>query len=415
MAVDDTIVIGGGVVGLACANALLDAGRGVRVLERERVGAGASHGNCGLVTPSHALPLTRPGMLAKALAGMWREDSPLFLRPRLDPAFWSWGVRFALNCRRAGMLRALEGRKALLESSRDLFDDWVRRDALQCEWEELGLLEVFATEEGARAAESAHELLEEHGVHSDPVPHAELLAREPALREDVCSARFYPRDAQVRPDRLVAELARVVRAKGGVIEEGVAVRGARSARGRLEALDTDRGEVQGAVVVLATGAWSPLLGRALGLSLPVEAGKGYSITMRRPEPCPRVPLLLAEASMAVTPWPSGFRLGGTMELTGRNMLLRRARVEALRRGAARFLKEPLGEGAPEEWCGWRPMTPDELPIIDRSPRQENLFLATGHGMMGVSMATGTAQLVVELVTGRAPHVDPAPYAVGRFG
>jgi len=312
------------------------------------------------------------------------------------------------------MLRALAGRKALLESSRVLFDEWVARDRLACEWEELGLLEVFATEEGARGAEGAHELLEEHGVHSQDVPRDELLAREPSLRADVCSARFWPRDAQVRPDRLVAELARVVRAKGGVIDEGVDVRAPRVARGRLEALDTSRGEVRGELVVLATGAWSPLLGRALGLRLPVEAGKGYSITMRRPEPCPRVPLLLAEASMAVTPWPSGFRLGGTMELSGRNTLLRPARLDALRRGAARYLKEPLGDGPPEEWCGWRPMTPDELPIIDRSPRQENVLLATGHGMMGVSMATGTAQLVAELALGKAPHVDPAPYALERF-
>ena len=410
----EVVVVGGGVVGLACARELLERGRSVRVLEAGRVGAGASHGNCGLVTPSHALPLTRPGMVRQVLRWMTRADSPVYVRPRLDLSLVGWGLRFARHCTARGMGAALAGRAALLESSRELFVEWVERDGLACEWEPGGLLEVFATEGAAAEGEGARRLLEEHGVRSEALDADALRKLEPALRDDLFGARLWPRDAQVRPERLVAELARVVRERGGTIQEGVGVVDVETERGRVRGVVTDSTRVPAREVVLAAGAWSPTLGRRLGLKLPIQPGKGYSITSARPDPCPRLPLLLAETSMAVTPWPSGFRLGGTMELSGPNHVLRSVRLEALRRGAARFLRTPIGPGAQEEWCGWRPMTPDELPVVGPAPRVEGLFVAAGHGMMGVSMAPATARLVGELVEGRTPFLDPRPYRVDRF-
>ena len=158
----DVIVIGGGVIGLACANALLDAGRSVHMLERKALGCGASHGNCGLITPSHALPLTRPGMVRKVLRMMWRADSPIFFRPRLDLEFLAWALRFARHCSRESMLTALRGRGPLLESSRELYVELIEREGLRCKWETLGLLDVFATAAAREEAEPGHRLLEEH-------------------------------------------------------------------------------------------------------------------------------------------------------------------------------------------------------------------------------------------------------------
>ncbi len=147
------------------------------------------------------------------------------------------------------------------------------------------------------------------------------------------------------------------------------------------------------------------------MRIPVQPGKGYSITYTRPDPCPRQPLLLAEANLAVTPWASGYRLGGTMELSGYDETVNRARLDALRAGAARYLRRPEGD-CPEEWSGWRPMTPDELPILGGVPGLANTFLATGHGMMGVSMAPATAELVADLVQDRTSDMDRTPYALG---
>ena len=401
----DIVVIGAGVIGLACARELLRAGREVLVLEAKQICAGASWGNCGLVTPSHSLPLTRPKMMRQVLRLLLREDAPVRVKPRLEPSFLAWGLRFAARCSQAGMLESMRGRGALLERSRGLFDEWMA-DGLDCEWEAKGVLEVFATEATRHHSEGVADLLSDHGVESEVVTAKELTRREPALRDGLIGGRLFPRDAQLRPDRLVHELARQVRAAGGEIREGCAV----EALGKGE-LRVAAGTIEARTTVVAVGAIAPKLLRGVRLKAPIQPGKGYSITMGRPDPCPNVPLLLAEANMAVTPWPSGLRLGGTMELAGYDETLNRARVEALRIGANRFLRSIEGAD-PVEWWGWRPMTPDELPIIDQ-PRP-GLVLAIGHGMMGVSMAPATAELVVSLVTGSEQTVDAQPYRLSRF-
>ncbi len=409
----DVVVVGGGVIGLAVALELSASGRAVRIFERQTPGSGASHGNCGLLTPSHSLPLTQPGMVRRVLGWMFREDAPIYVRNRFDLSFLAWGLRFARHCNEESMLSALRGRAALLELSRTLFDEWVERHALQVEYATDGLMEVYATEAGRDQAHGAHALLAKHGVRSEPFTRDALLQREPALREDLEGGQWYPSDAHLRPDAFVRELARCARAAGVQIEENAPIVELETAGNRVRAVRTERGVTHCDQLVLCAGAWSPLWGRKLGLHLPVQAGKGYSITSSRPAACPRLPLLLKEANMAVTPWPSGLRLGGTMEFAGLDSSLRRKRLDALRHGAARFLREPLGTH-PVEWCGFRPMTPDELPLIGPAPRFSNAIIATGHGMMGVSMATGTAQLVREMLTDGAPCVDPAPYAPERF-
>lgn len=409
----EVVIVGGGVIGLACAVELAEAGREVVLLERARLGDGASSGNCGLLTPSHSLPLTQPGMVRKAIAWMAREDAPIYVRKRLDLGFLLWGMRFARRCREPAMRAALRGRGALLELSRALYDDFVARHAPDAEYETVGLLEVYATEAGRAAAEPAHALLAEQGVASTPVAPDALLAREPALREGLAGCQWYPRDAHLRPEALLRGLRRRALALGVRIVEGAAADGFECGARGVAGVSAAGRVWRCAQLVLCAGVWSPPLGRALGLRLPIQAGKGYSITTLRPASCPAVPLLLKEANMAVTPWASGLRLGGTIEFAGLDAELRPARLDALRRGAARFLREPLG-AEPVEWCGFRPMTPDELPLLGRAPRAPNAIVATGHGMMGVSMAPATARIVRELIGGELPSVDLAPFAPDRY-
>ena len=224
----------------------------------------------------------------------------------------------------------------------------------------------------------------------------------------------FPGDARLRPDRYVAGLAGSLRALGGVIEEGWDV----------EAIDEDadgvrvrgsRGTLRAREVVIATGAWSPGLMRSAGLGkLPVQPGKGYSITYDRPSLVPRRAVSLSEPGVCVTVWDSGYRLGSTMEFSGYSTNLNRRRLDALERGAAEFLHEPVGPVKHEEWYGWRPLSIDDVPIIGRVPGRRRAWLATGHGMLGVSMSPSTGRLVADLVCGREPHLDPAPYSPARF-
>lgn len=410
---DDVLIIGGGAIGLATALALLDAGRGVRILEAGAVGGGASHGNCGTITPSHAPPLAAPGVVAQALRWMFTPDAPLYLKPRVDPALWHWLLRFAVRCNPRDWRQSTQARAALLNDARARLADWVSRYDLQCEFEEEGLDYVFRDPRRFQQYVDESVVLKTFGIATQVFGGTDYEREEPAMLPGVAGAIRFPGDARLRPDRYVAELARVVRERGGVIEEQCRV-------DRLEPtsdgvrLATSQGERKGGEAVIALGAWTPAFARRLGIRAPIQPGKGYSITYSRPARVPRHPMVLKDRSVCVTVWDSGFRLGSTMEFSGHDDTLNATRLAALERGAREFLREPVGAEVHERWCGWRPMTWDDLPLLGRAPGQRKVWIAAGHGMLGISMSTATGQLMADLMTGRPPAFDPSPYRPERF-
>ena len=410
---DDVLIIGGGAIGLATALALLDAGRGVRILEAGAVGGGASHGNCGTITPSHAPPLAAPGVVAQALRWMFTPDAPLYLKPRVDPALWHWLLRFAARCNPRDWRQSTQARASLLNDARARLADWVSRYGLQCEFEEEGLDYVFRDPRKFQQYVDESVVLKTFGIATQVFGGTDYEREEPAMLPGMAGAIRFPGDARLRPDRYVAELARVVRERGGVIEEQCRV-------DRLEPtsdgvrLATSQGERKGGEAVIALGAWTPAFARRLGIRAPIQPGKGYSITYSRPARVPRHPMVLKDRSVCVTVWGSGFRLGSTMEFSGHDDTLNATRLAALERGAREFLREPVGAEVHERWCGWRPMTWDDLPLLGRAPGQRKVWIAAGHGMLGISMSTATGQLMADLMTGRPPAFDPSPYRPERF-
>ena len=410
----EVLILGGGVIGLACAHYLLAAGRSVRILEQGRVGGAASHGNCGTLTPSHAPPLAVPGMMGQALRWMLSPSAPLYIKPRWDPALMRWLMGAARRCNPEDWRASGLAKGALLNLSRALTEDLVYGQDLDCSFRASGFHYVFRSARALERQQRDLPLLAEMGIRASVLDGAALAADEPALLPGMAGAIHFPGDAQLRPDRYTAELARVVREAGGVIEEGVCISGFESGRRGIDAVLTNEGRRTGAKVLMALGAWSPQFARSLGLVIPIQPGKGYSITYDRPMRTPRRPLVLKERSVCVTAWDDGFRLGSTMEFSGYDDRLNRTRLAALERGAAEYLHEPAGPAKREEWCGWRPMVVDDLPLLGRSPRHSNLWLATGHGMMGMGMAAGTGRVIADLMLGRAPPIDPAPYSPARF-
>ncbi len=409
------VVVGAGVVGVACAYHLRRAGREVTLIDRGTVGGGCSHANCGFVCPSHVLPHAGPGVLGRTLRALLQKDSPLVIRPRLDPALWAWLVRFALRCNRPDMLRAGHAIQGLLDSSRRQYGELMAGGKLEAEWQERGLLYVFHTPSEMEHYAGTDRLLREHfGRAATPYDGRAMCELEPALKPGLAGGWHYPGDAHLRPDQLMASWRRLLATMGVVVREGCAFEGVERRGRRVRAVLGAQGLLACEQVVIATGAWTPLLRRQLGYRAPIQPGKGYSITMARPARCPTVPLIFDEDRVAVTPLASAYRLGSTMEFAGYDDRLERPRLELLRRAARRYLVEPEAEPVLEEWWGWRPMVPDGVPLIGRVPGWDNVLLAAGHGMLGLSMAPATGQLVAELLTGREPHLDPRPYRLERF-
>ncbi len=408
------VVIGGGVIGAACAHYLAQAGWSVTILDKGDFGKGCSHGNCGYVCPSHVLPLAVPGAVGSALRSLFQPESPFRIKPRIDVALWNWLGHFALRCNRRDMMESAHAIRALLVSSRGLYDELMNSGSFDCEWQTRGLLFVLQSKAGMEHHAPTIQLLtESFGLHFERYDGDALVQLEPALRPGLAGGWLCTMDAHLRPDKLMSSWRRVLAAQGIVIREQCAATGF-AGSGRAQAVITAQDEVPADAFVVAAGALTPLFQASLGCRIPIQPGKGYSITMARPAKCPTLPMVFEEHRVAVTPMQTGYRLGSTMEFAGYDAALNRRRLDILRNGARHYLHEPFGEPVQEEWFGWRPMTYDSRPIIGRSPALANVVIAAGHNMLGVSMAPATGKLVAELLGEQKPHVDPGPYAVTRF-
>lgn len=410
----DVLILGAGVIGLSCALQLLKAGRQVTLIDRGATAGATSQGNCGTITPSHSPPLTMPGMVAKALRWTLRGDAPLWVKPTLNPQRLNWFWRFARQCRSEQWQPVAQARAQLLKTSRSLLEQLVAEEQLQCDFSTSGTLYVWRDEAHFEQAAWMPAILEQLGLNMQRLDGAQARAMEPTLNDSIIGAFHNPGDARLRPERYSAELARRVTELGGTIIEHCAVTGLESNGDALIAARTADGRLQAREFVLALGAWSPELGRQLQLTIPIQPGKGYSITYPRPQHCPSIPLVLEERSVCVTAWEDGFRLGSTMEFSGYDSHLNRKRLAALEHAANEYLQGVDHTTRLKEWYGWRPMTWDELPLIGRSPVHHNLTLATGHGMLGVSMSAVTGLLVRELICEQPPSLDLRPYDPARF-
>ncbi len=417
---DHVAVIGGGVIGGMCAWYLVEAGYRVTIIDGDRFGAACSHGNCGYICPSHVLPLCQPGAMAKTIRTMLKRNSPFAIQPRFSSTWASWFWNFARSCNKKAMMETARATHSLLQSSMELYRALVADEEIDCEWQEGGLLFLHDHAKSFDAyADTDRMLREEFGVGATPYSGRAVMDLEPALKTGAAGAWHYEQDCHLRPDKLLSGLRSRLEAKGVEFLESTKVVGfdkrsggaafARAVDGRAQSI-----QVEADQFVVATGAMTPFLNEHLGAKIPIQPGKGYSITMSKPGLMPKIPLIFEDSHVAVTPMETGYRIGSTMEFVGYNTEINEKRLALLTDAAKRYLHDPFGTDVEEGWYGWRPMTWDGRPIIDRSPAHDNVWIAAGHSMLGLSQATGTGRLVSELVGGGETHLDPAPFRVTRF-
>ncbi len=408
------VVIGGGVIGAGCALELARRGASITVLERDRIGGGASFGNAGWLTPSLAFPLPAPGMLRQAAKWLLDPESPFYIKPRLDPALALWLLRFLAATRRERFER---NAAALIELCRWSVDAWESLAEAGPEtfgFARNGLLAVYETEMGLAAGRRQAEFVAGLGNAYEPWSVEAMREREPALRGRLSGGLFYPEDARCEPHPAALALAEAARREGAVFVEDAAVRDVERGGGRVRAVIAGSRRHEADAFVLAAGTWSRSVGRRFGLRLPVLGGKGYSMVFGRLDPHPRHSLYLAERKIAVNPSADTVRVSGTLELVGEDLSVNRRRVDAILRRARGLLPLPEGDPPPEPWSGLRPCTPDGMPLIGRARGFRNLWLATGHQMVGLKAAPATGLLLAQLMSSERPAFDPAPFRADRY-
>jgi D-amino-acid dehydrogenase len=408
------VVIGGGVIGVCSAYYLASAGVPVVLLEKNEICSGSSYGNCGLVALSHAAPLAAPGAVRMGLKWMFNPESPFHIAPRLDLQMIGWLLQFASFCTEENVEKGAPVLTRLLAASAALFDGIAATRAIDFGYEHRGVLSLFATEQGFHAAREEAKFLETVGVEAHVLSSAEARDREPAVRSSVVGGLVVPGDRHMIPDRFVHGLAQCAKEKGAVIREHVNVESFGIENRKITHLKTNSGNVEASTVVLAAGAWTRQLAKLTGLHVPVEAGKGYSVDIPAAGTKFKSPVMLAEARVLLTPMGDRIRIGGTIDFCGLNLTLDQRRANAVLKSVPKYLEEPEVKAGNAAWCGLRPCSPDGLPILGRSERIQNLILATGHAMLGVSLGPISGKLVAQLVAGQTPEIDVAPLSPSRF-
>ena len=408
-------VIGGGVIGAFVAYHLARKGCQVTVIEKGGFGRGSSWGNCGIILPSHLLPLNSLENVVRGLRWTLKRDAPFYVRPRLDPALASWLAGFAVRCTPSARHRSAAALTTVLDGAPNAYAEIVEKEKIRCRWQRGGAIFLFRTAAGLDGRAVAETETRRYAKGCTPLPLKSLQEMEPAAGPSVAGAWMDEDAAHLMPDALMTEMKQVLERLGVAVKENTAFFRFDAEKGRAVSARTSAGRIDADAFVVATGAWTPLLSRALGVRLPIQPGKGYSVTLEGTDRPPLHPCFFEEAHSVVTPRPNGMRLGGTMEFSGYDDRLDRIRIEALFRAAGRYLNIRHFGRRIEEWCGWRPMTVDGVPVIDRLPAVENVVVAAGHNMLGLSLAPVTGKMVAAMLLGETPPVDPAPYRLARFG
>jgi len=412
-----TVVVGGGVIGVCCAHFLAKRGAWVTVLERDEIGKGASYGNAGSIAPGHT-PINKPGRVKQALKSLFDPLSPLYIAPHLDLELVRWLWTFSQTCTEQHLESCMHVMGPLGRATRELFDALVQQEKLECDFRRDGYFEIYLTQRGLAAGAKEAAFLARFGFRPEVLAGDALREREPAMKREVLGGVFYPEAATVNPYRFVLEMAKRAERYGATFQTAAEVAEVRAVDGKVRGVRMQSGEIlEAETVILATGAYGSSLMRNFGLRFPLQPAKGYHRDCEscKEERCVlRHACVLGESMVFCTPMDGFVRFAGTLEFSGVNHEIRRPRLEQLTKASQRYLCGPEHVTFRSEWCGLRPCLPDGLPAIGPLLRYPGLFIATGHAMLGLTLAPVTGKLNAEYVLDSSPSMNLAGLSPERF-
>ncbi|MDJ0644350.1 MAG: FAD-dependent oxidoreductase [Flavobacteriaceae bacterium] len=410
----EVIVIGGGIIGLCTAYYLHKEGHKVTIVDQSNMDAGASYVNAGYLAPSHIIPLSAPGVMKKGIKWMFNPSSPLFIKPRLQADFLKWVWAFNKSCNPRHVEKSIPVIRDIALLSQDLYDAIKASENFRFHYEKKGLLMLCQTEKGLDQEIEVAKQVKEQGLEVEVLGTKDLEILQPDVEINAIGATYYKCDSHTTPHEFMEDMKTYLHEADVTVLKNEEVEDVTVFGNKIQSIKTHKQILKADDFVLAAGSWTPLLCKKLGIKLLLQAGKGYRINSTRKHGI-TVPAILAETKVAATPMNGFTRFAGTMEIAGINHHINKIRVNAIADAANRYYPNTLLTEEEKEAaaCGLRPVTPDGLPYIGKSMKCENLTIATGHAMMGWSMATATGKLVSEVISDKKPSLDLNSYSPDR--
>ena len=410
------LIIGGGIIGLCSAYYLQKEGYAVTVIDSGDITDGCSFGNMGFMSPSHFIPLASPGIIAEGFKHMLSSSSPFYIKPRLDWDLMQWGYHFWKSSNVKTVLKNAPHLNDILQLSRHLMNDMRNEIGDDFEMEEIGCLMMCKEQKTLDHEFHMADDAEKFGLKVERLNKQQVQDMEPDVALNVSGAVLFKDDCHFYPGKLMLLLKDHLAKNGVQFLLNTTVTGFEKKNNNISAIITDKEKVNCSTIVLAGGSWLPLLAKMMGIKLLLQPGKGYSHTYPFVEKNIKYPAILVDGRCAVTPWGNKLRIGGTMELSGINNKVLVKRMQGIYDSAKDFYPGLKIEFPSTEkiWTGLRPVTPDGLPYIGKSPAYENVVFAGGHAMLGISQCTGTGKLVSEIISGKKTSIDINAFDPNRF-
>lgn len=411
-------IIGGGISGICSAYFLYKSGHEVSIFDANEIGVECSYGNAGLIVPSHFETLSSPGILKKGLKWMINPNSPFFLKPRFDFDLLKWIIKFNSFCTTKHVDKNKHFLRDINLYSLDLYNSLNECSDFDFDLKHSGLL-MLCKEEKTLNEES--ELVTEAkklGLDAEILNKDELKALEPNASFDVIGASYFKDDSKIQPYDFIIAIKNYLEKNGVKFYEKCKICDVEISNGKIESIIDSRNESYSFDdFIFTTGILTTQIAKMFSLNLPMQGGKGFSFTYEKNDALNfSTPMILAEQKVAVTPYDSYVRFGGTMMIDGFDLSINQRRINNIRKAANSYIDGlNIGESSMQDiWAGLRPCSPDGIPFIGRSDKLSNLIIATGHAMMGISLGPATGKIVSDLIDERKPEIEIERMNLSRF-
>ena len=408
------LMSGGGIVGVSSTYCLQEDGHQVKVIDKSDFTTGASYVNAGYITPSHIISLAHPGIINQGIKWMFNPASPFYVKPRLDSEFLKWTLAFKKSANAKKVEKSVRVIRDINLLTRDLYEDLKASNEFDFHYERKGLLMAYKTDKAGEGEWKVGERLIQEGLSAEKLTKEEVQKLEPNANLDVKGGIYYDCDAHMSPSDFMPQMISHLKGLGVEILAKEEVKDIEISNKTISKVITDKREISADEVVLAAGSWSSLVSKKIGLSLLIQAGKGYRMNVAR-ETGITMPTILMETKVAVTPMSGYTRFAGTMEMNGINHDINPDGVNAIADAVKKYYKglEITEEEKNDVQCGLRPCSPDGLPFIGKSAKCTNLTVAAGHAMMGWSLGPATGKLVSEIISDKTTSLDLNPFHPDR--